>query len=241
MNNVGFVYIEPSTESAQALKEIKEKHIQDLSKYGDNDYLSEIFNYLSDLYVGLASSDKMSLISEKEEDITDFLKKRLQSEAEYAGYRINSEARNQSNIIGYYDLKIEHSYWNNYFVLECKRLNEEKNKLDAYIHNKISTGDDGGLYRFCINKYSENKPFGGMLGYVISGCCDKIITDIKQSIKSFSLTLNNITYAELIDDNLLNKSINNISNTFQSQHSRINQNQLISPIHIFHFIFDFTK
>lgn len=242
MSNVSFSYIESSDEDLSVIMEIRKKHLKDVSQFGDNHYLSLIFNHLSDLYNGLSEADLRKLQSQKEEDITDSLKKILENNCQYDGFIVNSEARNQSEIVGYYDLKIQHSDWYNYFVLECKKLTNKNDKIDAYIHNKIDGAkDDGGLYRFLINKYCENKLFGGMLGYIVSDSPNVIVASIKSKIQSLKLTHHEVEFGNIIDSDLLGCSIQNIRYSFQSNHTRAHNNQLIAPIHMFHFFFDLTK
>ena len=244
MSNVSFQYVEPSTDEAEAFKVMCNKHMQEASVYDDNFYLTQIFNYLSNTYDSFTTACKKSLKGKKEEEITDYIRRNLQNNQAFNldGFKVNSEARNQDTIIGYYDLKFEHSLWlNQYFVLECKPVDSTKTRIDAYIHQATKNkDDDGGLYRFLINKYATNKSFGGMLGYIISNNSDDVISSLKDKIRSLQIINNNLTFGNLLDSQLLETSITNFKNSFQSNHTRVHENKIIQPIHIFHLFFDFN-
>jgi hypothetical protein len=216
---------------------MRKKHARDASDYDDNFYLTQIFNYLADTYNNFTPSCRNSLKQKKEEEITDYIRRELQKNEDFSlnGFIVNTEAQNQSEIVGYYDLKFENSYWKNqYFVLECKPVNDTKTKRDDYINS--------GLYRFLINKYAENLPFGGMLGYIISHNSEDIIVNLKEQIKSLQLPIANSCFGNLIDSYLLEMLVDKFQYSFQSNHTRVNtNNQIIAPIHIFHLFFDLTK
>jgi len=159
------------------------------------------------------------------------------------GFKINSEARNQDKAVGYYDLKFENGDWlNQYFVLECKPIDTTKTRADAYIHKIVKSQDeDGGLFRFLINKYATNKPFGGMLGYIISGNPQQTIDSLKKKIQIFQITQGSLSFGNLQDSELLDTSIANFKYSFQSNHTRVYEDQMIAPIHIFHLFYDLTQ
>lgn len=245
MSGVNFLYIASSNDESEAFKTMREKHVQEASKFDDNFYLTQIFNYLSDTYNNFTTACRNSLKQKKEEEITDYVRRRLQNNEIFVleGFKVNTEVRNQDKVIGYYDLKFENSDWlNQYFVLECKPINATKSKMDAYIHKTTkSQGEDGGLYRFLINKYATDKPFGGMLGYIISNKPEEVITNLKKRIQSFQITSGSLNFGNLQNSELLEAPIVNFKYSFQSNHIRLRENQIISPIHIFHLFFDFTQ
>jgi hypothetical protein len=224
---------------------MRQKHIRETSVFDDNFYLTQIFNYLSETYNSFTPACRNSLKQQKEEDITDYIRRKLLDNENFslAGFKVNSEARNQDKVVGYYDLKFEHSDWiNQYFALECKPVNTTKSRVDAYIHKTSQTQDeDGGLYRFLINKYATDKPFGGMLGYIISDTPDKVINSLKEKIQSFQITKGELCFGNIQNADLLEMPIDNFTYSFQSNHARIYDSQLIAPIHIFHLFFDFTQ
>jgi hypothetical protein len=224
---------------------MRKKHVQEASAFNDNFYLTQIFNYLSETYNSFTPACRNFLKQQKEEDITDYIRRKLQDNENFSleGFKVNSEARNQDKVIGYYDLKFEHSDWmNQYFVLECKPVNTTKSRVDAYIHKTTQIqNEDGGLYRFLINKYATDKFFGGMLGYIISDTPDEVINSLKKKIQSFQITKGELCFGNIQNVQLLEMPVNNFTYSFQSNHVRIRDNQVIEPIHIFHLFFDFTQ
>lgn len=245
MSNVNFLYIASSDDKSDAFKTMRKKHMLEASNFDDNFYLTQIFKFLSDTYNSFTTTCKSTLKQRKEEDITDYVRRELQCNEEFVleGFKVNSEARNQDTVVGYYDLKIENGdWWSQYFVLECKPIDATKSKIDAYIHKVIKSQDeDGGLYRFIINKYATNKPFGGMLGYIISGDPQETIDCLKRKIKTFQLKQGRLCFGNLQNSKLLNETITNFNYSFQSNHTRIYKGQIIDPIHIFHLFFDLTR
>jgi hypothetical protein len=245
MSGVNFLYLASANDESEAFKTMREKHVQEASKFDDNFYLTQIFNYLSETYNNLTTVCKNSLKQKKEEEITDYIRRRLQNNEIFVleGFKVNSEARNQDKIIGYYDLKFENGDWlNQYFVLECKPINTTKSKMDAYIHKTTKyQGEDGGLYRFLINKYATDKPFGGMLGYIISNKPEDVITNLKKRIQSLQITSGSLNFGNLRNSDLLETPIENFKFSFQSNHLRMREKQMTLPIHIFHLFFDFTQ
>lgn len=245
MNGISFLYVVSSNEESKAFKALRRKHMKETSQFNDSFYLTRIFSYLSDTYNSFTAVERCHLKQKKEEEITDNIRRKLLNNEDFAseGFKVNSEARNQDKIIGYYDLKFEHSYWaNQYFVLECKPLNMTNSRINAYIHKPIaSNNEDGGLYRFLINKYASNKPFGGMLGYIVSDNCKAVADALKEKIQTLQITQGNLCFGGLQNSELLNTPVPNFDYSFQSNHSRICDNQIIMPIHIFHLFYDFTR
>ncbi len=245
MSGVSFLYVASSNDESEAFKTMRKKHMQEAATFDDNFYLTQIFKYLSDTYNSLTTTCRNTLKQKKEEEITDCIRRKLQNNEDFVleGFKINSEARNQDTVVGYYDLKVENGDWlNQYFVLECKPIDTTKSKIDAYIHKTVkSQNEDGGLYRFLINKYATNKPFGGMLGYVISGDPQKTIGCLKTKIQTFQITQGDLCFGNLQNSELLNAPIADFNYSFQSNHVRIYEGQIIAPIHIFHLFFDFTQ
>ncbi len=245
MSGINFLYVASSNNESNAFKTMRRKHLQEVSQFDDNFYLTQIFNYLSDTYRNFTVACRNALKQKKEEEITDYVRRELQNNVDFVlnGFTINSEARNQDKIVGYYDLKFENGYWlNQYFVLECKPLDTTKSRIDTYIHRTIkSQGEDGGIYRFLINKYATNKPFGGMLGYIISDNPKTVIDSLKKEIRTLQITQGSLCFGNLQNIELLDVPIADFDYSFQSNHTRIYKNQLISPIHIFHLFYDLSQ
>ena len=226
---------------------MRKKHIHESFVYADDNFnITQIFGFLSNIYNSITTKQKKILKTQKEEEITHFIRKNIQKDEDFkwSGFTINTEARNQSYKVGYYDLKFENpAYWQNkYFVFECKPINLTNSRTKEYIYKKSETkGEDGGLYRFFINKYAENLPFGGMLGYVVADTPQDIINKLKKEIKSFQITEGSLNFDNLTNEHLLNTQTPDFQHSFQSQHTRVNNNkEIITPIHIFHLFLDLT-
>lgn len=245
MSSVSFLYVESSNDETEAFKAMRRKHMQEESKFDDNFYLTRIFEFLSEIYDSFTVTHKRELKGKTEEEITDCVRRKLQKNADFVseGFRVNSEARNQDKIIGYYDLKFENGSWaNQYLVLECKPVDISKSKLDAYVYKTTySVGQDGGLYRFLINKYATGKAFGGMLGYIISGDPQKVVAGLKAKIQTFQIKQGDLCFGDLLNRELLDAPIANFNYSFQSNHTRICRGAIIDSIHMFHLFFDLTK
>jgi hypothetical protein len=250
MSDISFLYVASSNDESEAFKTMRKKHVKEASKFDDGFYLTQIFNYLSDTYNSFTATCRNALKQRKEEEITDYVRRKLQNNEDFVldGFKVNSEARNQDKAVGYYDPKFENGDWlNQYFVLECKPINDTKSRIDAYIHKTIksqeenSDYEDGGLYRFLINKYAANKPFGGMLGYIISSNPQNTIDNLKKKIQAFQKIQGNLCFGNLQNSELLDATVANFNYSFQSNHTRIYEGQLIAPIHIFHLFYNLTQ
>ena len=222
----------------------------------DEFWIVKILKFLFKFYDSIIADNIIDFSSKSEKEIKIIMYRKIKNDEvfKFEGLKINREtASENTEQEGYYDIKIEHSGWNNYFVFECKCLGKS-NQINRYIYCKETNKkgekyDDGGLYRFVINKYATyqefnglNQKFGGLIGFVQKGNIEKIIDKIKDKIKLFQLT-NNDNAGELIDKDLLDKLVYKRKNTFNSNHTRCqnkNSNELIKPIHIYHIFFDFT-
>jgi len=231
----------------------------------DNDWKNIIF---CSLYEGFTSgfsiidNDNIEFQTENEEMITKHIKEWLnqnlflQTYFKDSSFIINYDVRNDSKLYeGYYDLIIQHSKWRkNYkelkkFIFECKCLNNTKNSnsIKEYIHNpnkkraKYTDFQDGGVFRFAINKYSENLDFGGMIGYIQDGNCQKTIQEIKEKLSNTEMNFKGVKTGQLTK-NKIEDNINNNSFIFNSTHKRYDESKLkfIEPILIHHIFFDFT-
>ncbi len=103
---------------------------------------------------------------------------------------------------------------------------------------------DGGVYRFLIAKYAPSQSFGGMIGFVQKGKIQRVLENIKDSIRQLKLrNCENEKFGQLLESDLLLQTIGNNENTFYSSHSRWDKsiNKMLSPIQIYHIFFDFTK
>lgn len=214
-----------------------------------------IFTYLFEFYkCNINKNNHFSLKSENE--IKKYMQDWFNENNEFLGmFSCNFEPRSQDTMqTGFDDIKFQSQFWGRgrkYFVIECKILNESKVSTDKYlfreesktVKGKISRYNDGGLYRFLINKYAANQEFGGMIGFVQKGNIERIMARLKEAIKNLELTSDSgKEYGKITGDGLLNQTVISQKNTFQSQHVRWDKDtdSIISPIHIYHIFFDFT-
>lgn len=242
MNGINFMQVSISPEQ----RNLAFKNCFDTFKdWSDGDWIQQIIELLYEYYTNLSAVQKCYFCDQTENNITIAIRNSIkESETfKYSRFIINSQTQNENDkLIGYYDLKFEHSGWiDNFFAFECKPLTNSKKRLDAYIYNQLPKRDDGGMYRFFINKYSQNKSFGGMIGYIIKDSSTEILESLKTRIKNFKLEESSIVYGNLIDETLLSEPVYEFKNSFQSSHNRIDNSSLVSPVHLFHILFDFTK
>lgn len=245
MSNIAFVYVPSSDDKCQKFAQLRLQHIKESASYSDSDYITMILNRISTIFNTSTLTQRKSLCDKSEEDITDHIKRQLQNDEDFCyteGFIVNTEARNQSSIVGYYDLKFENSYWlDNYFVLECKKIDGSDARSKEYIHKKTSSLEDGGMYRFIINKYAENKPCGGMLGYVVKDSPTKVVEGLKDKITIHTLTHNGLVCGNTIDNEFLSTKVDGFDYSFQSNHTRVNNDIIIDPIHLLHIFWDLTS
>ena len=213
----------------------------DEKAFTDDYWIAKIFDFLFSFY---EKYPQKGLNKKSEKEITRIIRDWLKNNEEFVSSSlvVESEAETEgTEQIGYNDLKFTRSFWKSkYFVIECKLLDESEILIKEYIYN--SSKDDGGLYRFLINKYASNLDFGGMLGYVKKGNITSIIERIKRELSIFEhQSLIGIKFGNLIERQLLNERILGKEYTFQSKHTRfdIDTQKLISHIQIFHIFLDF--
>lgn len=244
MSDLNFIYRASTNEMSEDFHRMREKHIRESLYYDDSFYLTSIFKHLNNVYSSFSCLDRKKLKKSKEVEITDCIRRELQGNDMFTleGFIVNTEARNQDRTVGYYDLKFENTYWSNqYFVMECKPIDMTNQRLKAYIHTSKNGEDDGGLFRFLINKYATNKPYGGMLGYIVANDPEAVVVNLKSKIISFKTKRQQLIYGDVIDTDLLDEPIQDFINSFQSNHNRIRGNEVCLPIHIFHLFMDFTN
>ncbi len=86
---------------------------------------------------------------------------------------------------------------------------------------------DGGVKRFVELKYAKNDTHAGMIGFVIDGDIDKIVTNLKPKIEGFCFSQGYET--------LLKKRCLAWKESFQSRHRRNDK----TTIHLYHLFFNF--
>jgi len=208
----------------------------------DTDWKNHIFFHLLQFYKEIDNNEIVELIckekQKKRANIEDAIKKRikkwLQNNPRFMlnEFLVNREPTSDGEEDGFYDLKIEHSQWRNkYFAFECKNLNKFSGSIDEYVYNKYK--QDGGIYRYMTNKYANDLDFGGMLGFVIEGDSNLIIKSI--IIKIYD-TFQKNDIGQLTGRYIIEKSIENNANTFDSIHLRPKGNTIKKQIFNLHHI-----
>ena len=207
-----------------------------------------ILNHLIFLYNNISTSQKQMLKTSNERTIKEFIRNKLETNDTFTAKHfliIDLEAQNRhSEQLDFYDIKIKSSHWNSYFSLECKCLDNSQISIREYVYNPNKTKkssekyEDGGVYRFLINKYSTDKKFGGMIGFIRNGDFSQIKNSIVNKIKKIELLSNNKYFGMLEKEGII-ETDNPFY--FQSNHSRydISENRECEPIKIHHFLFDF--
>lgn len=243
---IGFDFFKDNESNKNFEKKISQIHKEYIKQNlyeDDNGWIEIIF---SNLIKFKSITDIKYLAKKSEKEISRKVRNWLRKKECFSGigFKVESECENEnSEIIGYNDLKFIHSGWKNSFVIECKLLENSTSKINEYIHNKNK--EDGGMYRFFINKYATNFPYGGMLGYIVKDDVKEIIAKIKERIRILEITSeNDHKYGTSIySDELFNSKILNQDLSFQSSHIRYDKTskELTSPILLFHLFFDFTN
>jgi hypothetical protein len=159
----------------------------------NNDFWGNlILDYIASLYNNISSNEKVLLRTNDERTIKEFIRKKLESDNSFTEKHlltVELEPQNRhSELHGFYDIKIRSSLWNSYFSFECKCLDNTQASILEYVYNpnkmkKKKKFEDGGLYRFLINKYSTDKKFGGMIGFIQNGNFNQIRTSIFVTIQ----------------------------------------------------------
>ena len=213
--------------------------------YWKNLILKYLFLFYNQHY-----EQRETFASKKEDEIKKCISDWLNDNMEFCGsLSVELEPRTEGEQLGFYDMKFQSRLWRRgkkYFAFECKQLDESKTKTNEYVYRKENKhkAADGGLYRFLIAKYAPTQDFGGMIGFVQKGTIQRIIRNIKSSIRQLELKNDeNESFGKLIEPDLLEQTINNNRNTFYSNHSRWDKTNLkmLPPIQIYHIFFDFTK
>lgn len=215
----------------------------------DDKWKEAILMYINKFFSSLSRSDKLVLSAKNEKFNKEYIRDWLMKSREFTVnhlLRVNLEPQNYSSHLGYYDIKFESSLWNKYFVFECKCLNNSEHSIIEYVYNptkkkynsKLSYSD-GGVYRFIINKYAYNIPFGGMIGFIQKGHKEAIKNRIIKKLEELHLKIDHITYANLLENGIFYTPH---LNDFNSSHYRfdIKENKTCDPITIHHVLLDFT-
>lgn len=207
-----------------------------------------ILDYITSIYNDISLNERQLLKISNERTIKEFIRKKLESDDTFTEkYFLTVELEVQNKhpeLLGFYDIKIRSSFWNSYFSFECKCLDSAHVSILEYVYNpnkikKKKKYEDGGIYRFLINKYATDKKFGGMIGFIQDGDFSQIKNSIFNQLRSLKLSSNSNCFGMLSKEGILGT---NISFYFQTNHSRydISENRECEPIKIHHFFYDFT-
>ena len=213
----------------------------------DNFWKEHILSYLQTYYKE-TSNDEIAKIIEREEKkkqakietgIKKHIKKWFRNNFKFynEGFILNDEPSSEGSIEGFYDFKIEHSFWNftkTYFPFECKNLGKST-LLNEYVFIETKDRIDGGMYRYIIDKYAVNQTFGGMIGFVIHKTEKPII---EQLIKKIEKKYTSIETGKLSGNKIVKNSIFGNKNSFNSIHRKTNSEK---EFVIHHIIMDFVN
>lgn len=172
-------------------------------------------------------------------NIRNWLKRRC-AEFNLCEFILNREPSSENEAEGYYDLKFEHSQWSKYFSFEAKNLGAIKSftlsqSIDEYVYVKAK--DDGGMYRYVINKYACDLDFGGMIGFVINESNTSILDSLINKIQTVFC---DNSLGALVDDKIVMNSIADNPNTFETIHS-VKHEDINKNLRLYHILIDFTK
>lgn len=109
-----------------------------------------------------------------------------------------------------------------YYIFECKRLDESIGRGRAYV--------DDGIYRFISGKYFSDSPFAGLIGFIQHGDLKRILENIENIMKEDDFLKEN----DLLENIEIEKSFKNI---YYSNHDRCNT---LGEIEIYHIMFDYS-
>ena len=216
-----------------------------LRKMPDEEWKKHIFHLLLEVYNNvdfieineILQYESLKPIREREKAIKHYFKKRFFLSKAFLNkdFILNWEPETETDI-GFYDIEFMHSMWHHenrvkkHFVFECKNLEDNNYYYKEYIFNN----NDGGVFRFVNGKYCSDMDFGGMIGFVLKGNIQKIRQNIIAQLKVIKInTTNNADYFE---PEIIENTIFNLPNTFDSLHYR----NILLPIKLHHILFDFS-
>jgi len=216
-------------------------------KRNDKFWTELIMTFFKDLYENMSHDEKSILQNKNEREIKEFIRRKLELNKSFSeNYLliVDLETQNShSKLLGYYDVKVRSSCWNSYFTFECKCLDNTAFSISEYVYNPNKNSknkgkyEDGGMYRFLINKYSTNLNFGGMIGFLQKGSLKTTKKSICNQIQSLCLIDSDIEFGNLIGIcDTIDEYI------FFTDHNRydIIEKKQCGSIKLHHLIYDFT-
>ncbi len=220
--------------------------IPEQRKMSDEIWKEHILNYIQAFYKE-TPNDEIEKVIEKarkkkpakiERAICKHVKKWFRNNEDflYKGFNFELEPESEGKKEGFYDIKIQHSYWNyqkSYFPFECKNLGTSI-LLNEYVFVDTKSKTDGGMYRYFIDeKYAVNQNFGGMIGFVIQETKTSVVEELIEKIETIYLRKE---IGRLCGRGIVRNSIFDNQNTFESHHQRAKD-----EIVIHHIIMDFVN
>ena len=147
----------------------------------------------------------------------------------YLGFEIESgEIDGEFETKGFIDIKVLNPgkkdllNEDEYYALECKRLDGYSKKNRLYIQE--------GIYRFIIEKYARDMPLAGMIGFIQNGEIVDIVLDINNKIDEE----NDFLIGKLLKEDI----IDGCDYLYSSDNTREYSNEKIK---IYHIMMDFKN
>lgn len=114
--------------------------------------------------------------------------------------------------------------------MECKLLRSASQVYIKGRYNKTAGKYEvNGIERFTTLTYAQEDAYAGMMGFVIKGIPEKIVSKLKRKVRNFYP-------ADRIEE-LLQQKCAGWELSFQSKHIRTDNTE----IHLYHLFFDFEK
>ena len=215
----------------------------------DNFWTNLIMFFFRELYENLTLYEKSLLQTKSEREIKEFIRRKLELNnifSEKYLLIVDLETQNSHpNLLGFYDIKIRSSCWSSYFTFECKCLDNTAFSISEYVYNPNKSSktkgkfEDGGMYRFLINKYSTNICFGGMIGFLQKGSLKATKESICTQIQNLCLKDSDIEYGSLTANGISDTIDEYIFFTYHNKYDIIEKKNCGS-IKLHHLIYDFT-
>ncbi|MBV7270675.1 hypothetical protein [Winogradskyella luteola] len=203
-----------------------------INELDDSFWLDQVFHHILKFYKNHDSSELKNEITDEsnkeypkiENRIARYIRRYLRNNVEFeAIFDVNGESEANTEVEGYYDIKISNTFWKNknYFPFECKNLilNSKKKHTNKYVYYKLNKNKyDGGAYRYFNGKYAQLQDFGGMLGFVLNDDLQDIKNKIIEKLK---IKFDTSPSGDLIDKNGIEyDGISGNNFTFSSTHYR---------------------
>lgn len=195
------------------------------------DIITTILDITVKAWPGVTAGGKVTSRS-SEDDISDELRWQMDAEKRRRSPVPNlrferepqSDLPDKSRSVGLIDVYVIYSFeQNEYFAIECKRLID----ADADLSRLYVTD---GVNRFVIGKYSLGHPFGAMVGYVCTGQCGTLASQIEKRLREIDQNVTAISKKWMWRQE---GRFGQIPNLFSSRHSQTGIQHEITLLHLF--------